>query len=309
MCIIIAKPAGVDMPTTEILNNCSLTNRDGIGFAFNKSGEIPIISKGFKNVKKLENMLNTYQIGKEHNVMIHFRLATHGKCDQGNCHPFPLAQSFDDMRLLNCSCEIAVSHNGIFGGMQASNKYSDTMKFINNILASPEVINNIESNSVKELIRGYCGLSSKLAFLKTSGFSLVGDFQEDEGIFYSNHGYKSYGRKNGYDTSYCDEHKKWDKCEEGYRKAGKTWCYSHKVWDSCTWCYIHREWDSCEHDKKSLPIVIGNDIVLDLSKKCQWCQSTQDVKYDKHVESYLCEECSGLWSDDGILPHRNKFYD
>lgn len=312
MCIIIAKPAGVDIPSTEILNQCAISNRDGIGFAFNKTGDNPIISKGFKNVGKLEKILKTYGVTKDHNLMIHFRLATHGKCDQGNCHPFPLAQSFDDMRLLNFSCDIAISHNGIFGGMKKSEKYSDTMKFINNVLASSEIVENLDSVAVKELIRGYCGLSSKLAFLKKSGFSLVGDFELDEGVYYSNNGYKPWKSLNWKDGEYCDEHKKYDKCHANYRKEGKSWCYIHKDWDFCTWCFDHRKWDMCEHDKKhdNPPILIDSkgDTTLDLRKKCQWCQSTDNVRYDSNVQSDLCEECSEIGNTNDT-PIRNSYYD
>lgn len=313
MCIIVAKPAGIDIPSKEIFENCALTNRDGIGFSFNKTGENPIICKGFANVKKLFNMIDTFNIGKEHNLMVHFRLATHGKSDQGNCHPFPLSQSFDDLRLLHCTCNIAISHNGIFGGMPSSEKYSDTQKFISNIIASPEIVDNLDSMTVKELIKGYCGHSSKLAFLKPSGFSLVGDFELDEGVHYSNRQYKSWNNHYNHNhhnhhrgEKYCTEHEKWDKCAEQRRKEGKTWCYIHKEYDFCTWCSDHKEYDMCHHDAKqssvNLPIIIGE------FKKCQYCNIESNmVRYDNSVQADLCDECSSAWNNQGII--RSVYYD
>lgn len=295
MCIIIAKPAGMDIPSAEILDNCFTSNRDGIGFAFNKPGEIPIISKGFANVKKLQRMLHIFNVTKEHNLLIHFRLATHGACDQGNTHPFPLTSSFENMRLLHCSTECAVAHNGVFGQMSKSEKYSDTMKFINTIIASPEIIENIDSKSVKELIRGYCGFSSKLAFLKPEGFSLIGDFETEEGIHYSNRQYKSWKKYHNTDTkTYCNKHKIWDHCIPD----GKTWCYIHKENDYCSWCKDHEIIDSCEHDKEQATKFITD---ASLNRDCEWCANKSTAKYDKSVESYLCEECTKLLSTDGKI--------
>jgi hypothetical protein len=310
MCIIIAKPAGVDMPVREIFNNCCTTNRDGIGFAFNKPGENPTISKGFSNVGKLIRMMDTFNIGKEHNLMVHFRLATHGKADQGNCHPFPLTPDFIDMRKLHCSCEVAISHNGVFGSMPLSNQHSDTMKFIHSIVGAPEIVNSLESKAVKELIKGYCGFHSKLAFLKPSGFNLVGDFELDEGVYYSNRAYKSWNCQpvNGW----CEVHRKYDKCFKEAKKLGTSYCYLHKSYDHCSWCTEHQKMDDCSHNKnKTLQIV--HKIVhktqsnyLDLRNTCEWCAVEENVKYDTQVQSYLCDQCSASWGE-GILPVQNRY--
>lgn len=300
MCIIIAKPAGVDLPDTETLDNCFTSNRDGIGFAFNKTGETPHIAKGYANVKKLEKMIDEFKITKEHNLLIHFRLATHGAKDQGNCHPFPLTSDYKEMRYLNCICDVAVAHNGVFGSVPSHEKHSDTMKFIGGILAQPEIINNIESPAVKSLIKGYCGYSSKLAFLRSSGITTIGDFEEDKGIKYSNTQFKSRV------TTYNN----WDKDDRG----GKSWCYIHKEKDYCQWCQTHKVWDLCEYNlkennccsKKPLLLVDskGDQIILNLNagdkdneKKCTWCQATEGIKYDYAVQSELCEECAELWSN------------
>lgn len=299
MCIIIAKPSGVNVPLTETLDNCFNANKDGIGFAYNLPGEDITIHKGFMNVKKLEHMLSTHQITKDHNLIIHFRFATHGKKDQGNCHPFPLTEKFDTMRILHCTCPVAIAHNGVFGGMPVSEMYSDTMKFIGGVLSSPEVINNLESKSVKELIKGYCGFGSKLAFLRPQGLSLVGNFELDEGVYYSNGQYKSFVTRRN------------DKWEPD--ALGKTWCYHHDTRDFCKWCHEHNKWDECDYNKKKAldavsdccktPILIGKNHF----KECLWCTIESDnVKYNHDAQGNLCNDCSVTINNYGT---NGRYYD
>lgn len=294
MCIIIAKPFGVDLPTLEILENCFTSNRDGIGFAFNKTGDKPVISKGFANVKKLTRMIDTFNIGKGHNLLIHFRFATHGMKDQGNCHPFPLVHNFEDMRRLHCACDTAITHNGVFGGLPASDKYSDTMKFISGVLSSPEIINNIESPAVKELVKGYCGHSSKLAFLRAGGLTTIGGFEEDKGIYYSNTQYKPWiTRSYGNTTQYCQEHQVWDNCHKD--RNGQEWCYSHKRYDHCEYCLDHKTMDTCEYEKEQVSKALTFQELI-----CDYCgvkgnDVSNAVTYDSCSKASLCDSCHALF--------------
>ncbi len=298
MCIIVAKPAGIDLPSEDILDNCFASNRDGIGFAFNKPGDNPIIVKGFANVKKLIKMWDTFNIKKEHNLLLHFRLATHGMKDQGNCHPFPLTNSLEDMRTLHCACDTAITHNGVFGQMNKSEKYSDTMKFVSNILASPEIISNLNTKPVVELIRGYCGFSSKLAFLRADGLSLIGDFEKDEGISYSNTQYKGWGNRWSHITpnEWCSKHMKYDSCAKEERALGKTWCYVHKDYDLCEYCDEHRIMDDCAQKARNC---CGSQDVLDLRIfTCEECGTKADVLYNKDLLANLCPCCSVLYATE-----------
>lgn len=290
------------MPTEQILHNCAETNRDGIGFAFNIPGDKVIIVKGFVNVKKLLRMLATFNIGKEHNLLIHFRLATHGQKDAGNCHPFPLTNNFEDMRKLHGVCDVAITHNGVFGGMKASDKYSDTMKFVGGILASQEIVSNLESRSVVELIRGYCGFSSKLAFLRPEGIFTIGEFHTDKDIMYSNKQYERWGyNSNDYlSTKYCDVHKEWDRC---HYKEQPTFCHVHKKKDYCSYCSDHKILDECDYKKRN-PEYCGSceDAVMTVQKyldlrqaECEWCASKEGVTYDVDAGGLLCEGCSTLY--------------
>jgi hypothetical protein len=294
MCIIIAKPAGADLPNEETFDNCFTSNKDGIGFSFAMPGETVHIAKGYVNVKKLMKMLSTYNITKKHNLIVHFRYATHGKKDPGNCHPFPLSQSFDDMRLLNCTCGTSIAHNGVFSGMPASKDHSDTMKFIGGILAQPEIIDNLDSKAVKELIRGYCGYSSKLAFLSPQGINLIGDFETSEGVYYSNNQFKKGATRWLNDDAY---------------DYGTSWCHVHKVKDDCSYCREHGTWDDCAKNKikgwkdrfmdsqKNKILEIEHQCCdIDLRNICLWCKGNEKVVFDEEVDGFLCENCSLLYS-------------
>lgn len=274
MCIIVAKPTGVELPLTETLNNCVTSNRNGIGFSYSLPGQKPIINKGFFVVKTLEKAMNECGITPDHNLIIHFRFATHGKTDQGNCHPFPITDDFKSMRLLDCECECSVAHNGVFGSMPKHNQHSDTMKFISGILATPEIIGNLESKSVKELIRGYCGFGSKLAFLRRSGLTLIGDFEEDKGIYYSNTQFKGWSVRKGSYT--YDPNEYWD-------QISQTWKTKEKV--SCCATVDNKE-KRIELDFKE-------------KQKCLWCTVSLDVFYSSEAGGYLCQECSDMLDDYG----------
>lgn len=302
MCIIAAKPTGIDLPTKDIFDSCFTSNKDGIGFAYNLPGERPTISKGMFTVKSLMENIDDHGITKEHNLVVHFRFGTHGKKDAGNCHPFPISTSFKDMRVLDCECDCAVSHNGIFGSMPRSDKYSDTMKFVGGILASPDLINNLNTPSIKELIRGYCGTSSKLSFLTKDGITNIGEWELEEGISYSNRQFKSFCNRTSYTppdegTEYCYQHQKWDKCHKNHKNHDLEWCYNHKKYDHCRWCTDHQERDTCAYDNKNTrPIVIPKKIykgtTLELKIPCEWCRSVEKVKYNDAQDSYLCVECT-----------------
>ena len=192
MCIICVKKKGVEMPSSKTIKNCFTANDDGAGIAYVKKGSKDVhIVKGFFKVEELEKAIVAYKLGAGDSVMLHFRQATHGLTDAGNCHPFPISNNLEKLRETNISVSIAVSHNGIFGNMEKSERFSDTQKFIAGILADKNIISGLENPSVQELLRGYCGSSSKLAFLTVKGFVLIGSWIKHKGVLYSNEGFKS----------------------------------------------------------------------------------------------------------------------
>lgn len=197
MCIICVKPAGVEMPDNKTIGTMWQGNSDGAGLAYNRPGEAAVtINKGFMKLKALKGALNELSLGKPDLVILHFRWATHGLTDAGNCHPFPLSNKIEALRAISGQFPMAIAHNGVFGNMACHETLSDTQKFIAEIMCNPAIGGNIENPAIKELIAGYCGTSSKLAILKAGKLLLIGQFEKDEstGLFYSNGGYKAWGR-------------------------------------------------------------------------------------------------------------------
>src|SRR3990172_3622485 len=114
MCIIIAKPENVPIPSLDTLTICDTNNNDGCGLAYHKKGEHNIyIKKDFNSVSQMYNFI-TEKLTVQDSAILHFRLATSGLVDFGNRHPFPLSNEDEKLRSPELSTEIAVAHNGVF---------------------------------------------------------------------------------------------------------------------------------------------------------------------------------------------------
>jgi len=227
MCIIIAKPAGVLMPTPEILKHCSEHNRDGIGIAYTSEGMIKI-KKDFNDLKAF-NSFTAKHVTEKESILIHFRIATSGVVDAGNCHPFPLTRRSKRLRAPQSITDMAVAHNGTFSDMTGHKKYSDTLLFIKNVLADPIVRNNLHSDAVQELIKGYIN-NSKLAIMDRLGNIMrFGTFYAHEGCYYSHGGYKPF------ESATRDKLYQCNTCFSFCNYADTTWDYMVQAWicDKC----------------------------------------------------------------------------
>ena len=189
MCIIIAKPVGVALPSDTVLEHCARVNRDGAGLAWTNRGMVTI-RKDFADVEVLKLFLKEV-VSPGDACLIHFRIATAGLSDEGNRHPFPLTRKAKRLRATRCDTDIAVAHNGTFSGLNEHKKYSDTLLFIKNILADPIVRNNLHTEAIQELISGYVD-TSRLATLDRHGIiRQFGRFYTEDGLIFSNDNYKT----------------------------------------------------------------------------------------------------------------------
>lgn len=190
MCMIIGKRPGVAWPSDETLEYIGLANRDGIGIAYTGHGSV-FIKKDFDSLDVFKRWAAA-NISTEQACLIHFRKATAGLVDEGNRHPFPVTRRNKRLRAKTAQCDIAVAHNGTFIDYKNDKKYSDTILFIRNILADPIVKNNLHTDVIQELVKGYID-SSRLALLDRLGNIMTfGTFHTEAGLLYSNLGYKPY---------------------------------------------------------------------------------------------------------------------
>ena len=241
MCIVVYKPKNIEMPNEETLKECFRCNRDGAGYMFPEDGKVQI-KKGFMSFDALNTSLQAdYQrLGSATPFVLHFRIGTHGGNNQANTHPFPLSKRMSDLKQLSCSVNCGVAHNGIISltstrtteyvqeydpelkcmvNRYVPADYSDTMKFITDYLALIIHNKNWYTNEDNiNLIEKLIGTSNKLAIMNADGHTtLIGNFIEDGGVFYSNSTYKTYTRSYkdwDYDWEYD-----WEKYSAGHRAS------------------------------------------------------------------------------------------
>lgn len=185
MCIAIYKPAKVVL-TKNLLKTCFNNNPHGAGFAFpNKDNRKVIIEKGF--FKFREFWMRYRVVAKlKRPMLIHFRVATSGKIDKDNCHPWRI------------DLKHALVHNGVLQhrlGLE-SNECSDTGQFVEYIL-KPTFEKNQKVwrlDQYKWMIEHSIGGGNKLAILDHKGRIVI--FNEEKGewhndAWFSNQTYKN----------------------------------------------------------------------------------------------------------------------
>lgn len=204
MCIIAVKKSGVPLPDDNLIEAMFANNPDGAGFAYNKDNKVHI-RKGFMSVESLKSALNNvYKTVDPLNTtfVYHFRIATHGAVKPGLCHPFPISNNIRFLKQLRSTTDIGVVHNGIIP-TKPRNGISDTMEYIVSKLNKikrkhPDFyINNLYMKQIEEQIQ------SKMVFINGSGETYtIGDFVEENGLYFSNNSYKD--RCFSYFSSYTD---------------------------------------------------------------------------------------------------------
>jgi len=189
MCIIIYKPKKQPLPSREILERCFNYNSNGAGFMYVKDNKV-IIKKGYMIFEDLFNDLR--KIPRTQPLVMHFRIGTQGKNSKELTHPFDLFNSYNTDLIINT--DIGVVHNGIISLKSCkSTIYSDTQIYIDNFLKKFYKIDKCFylKDKWQEIIKETT--NSKMLFLDSKGnVSMIGDFTEDNKIFYSNTTYKSY---------------------------------------------------------------------------------------------------------------------
>lgn len=197
MCIIVAKPAGAKMPGKKIISNCFSNNPDGAGIMLCANGKV----RGYKGLMTYESVINQLaklekKYGKldNFNVVMHFRIGTHGANIAANTHPFPVTGTYKAMRKLEWIADLGMAHNGIISDVSShkdikKENVSDTMVFIRRVVNPIARATNImKSPEILEALRLAAG--SKLCFIDKDGnMEALGDFVFEDGVYYSNSTY------------------------------------------------------------------------------------------------------------------------
>jgi len=301
MCIIIAKPTNVALPKDEWIINSESNNGDGIGIGLKKAGGRRVfIKKDFKDGQETIAWIKA-NVKPEDELIVHFRWATSGKKDAGNRHPFPITLNKPLLRKTEVSCKRLVAHNGVLTQYSGHKKYSDTQKFTIDMLARPAIRENLFDKGIQVLIKEYIS-GDKLAILDyEKGMLLIGDFEKDEGCYFSNDGYKrkKFSGFSGYGG--CDT-----ASGEGYPLLNRRPYYGGYYQG-----YYEGEYDKVDEYDDELNNQ-GNKINISESVTKENCDGCGRFKYVKvcfledNSMVYLCKKCRKTVKRHGVEGLSNK---
>lgn len=306
MCIAAIKMENVELPSEKHLRNCETHNQDGMGIALLKKGKTEILIK--KDFKDIDVFIKWFyeNVKKEDICIIHFRYATHGLKDIGNRHPFPVTKNKELLRKAEVVCQIAMAHNGVISSYGRHTKYSDTQKFILDILSDETIKNNLSSPAVQKLVDNFLG-GDRLAILQSNGIVISwGEWVKEGELYYSNEGYKEAKVKYlGFQSNY-----KWDKKDSVMGAIDycdgcgeKKWAQYVEIKDSDGIYYMLCK--SCRKQYKKGTLKLDDEPVRDWRSVDEAAMSAgrtiNKMKMKKEIPSEKpCDSCNE-WFEEGEL--------
>lgn len=172
MCVLIVKPKGVKMPSNSILRQAYKANPHGCGFATQ--------NKFFKSLDFDLFMTELSKVSDDEDVMIHFRLATHGSIKRSNCHPFK-------------ANDVVFAHNGILDIMPIGDMTDSETAFLHIIYPAIQRY-GLDSKQTEDAIYSIIGYT-RFAIIQGDDVRLYGDYQQIDGVYYSNLRFMAYRPK------------------------------------------------------------------------------------------------------------------
>ena len=270
MCIIVAKPAGIQCPSLETLETCFNANPDGAGLMWADGDQVRII-KGFMAFDEFSSTLKALGDVTNTGLVMHFRITTHGGTRPECCHPFPLTDDDTALRALDTTTAVGVAHNGVIHGQATDATTSDTMAYIRDVLAPLQRMTGDLLASDDAMTGVESTVGSKLAFLEPDGaITTIGDFIEDSGVFYSN---------------------------ASFKPAPRVWRPTTPPTSSNYWQTICN-WDDEPTDGDMFDLIArlpytfcsGCDMAEDCALDCPYCSSESEAEYNSSVSYYWDED-------------------
>jgi hypothetical protein len=205
MCVIVAKPKGVEPPSLEVLSQCFASNSDGAGFMWSEGDKVHL-RKGFMDISSFLRAWSSQEFGADDTVIVHFRIGTSGGVRPEMTHPFPISDDEEVLKKLEWSGEIAMAHNGVLG--KGSESLSDTGHFVKDIV-SPLGQSIFIEGLVPLLEEAASG--DRMVFLNGFGhLRYVGKWHKEDEVWFSNKRWKSYSSKSSTGHTYCRFSSKYD---------------------------------------------------------------------------------------------------
>lgn len=191
MCVILTCQPNC-RPSDAVLRACFDANPDGAGLAYSQRSRYGsfwdvVVDKGYFSPDRLIDAVNGIPIDTP--MIIHFRIATSGSIDAHGCHPYPVApDTIDPSASYFFGCDLAVAHNGVIHGVDASETDSDTLVFVRDYLSKLN-LNTVSDVDDKRGIIELMAPGNRFAFIDATGQMLeLGEGWEDvcEGVRASN---------------------------------------------------------------------------------------------------------------------------
>lgn len=187
MCIIIYSQPGVGYPTKETMEYCWEKNPDGAGYAYLTVNDTWSVKKGFMDKDEFFVEFEKEEFEPGNTVILHFRIGTSGTWDGACTHPFPIADTYDELTQLNYEVEDIVFHNGIHGDGEGD--WSDTMIAIRDLVVPlyPLIEDEKIYNIMKLILKAGDSYGSRWIFGKGDSVHLMGKWikEEETGLLYS----------------------------------------------------------------------------------------------------------------------------
>lgn len=236
MCVIVYKPRGREINNLD-LYDCYLSNPDGCGYMYQDDDQV-IISKGYFDLAAmLKDVESNIDDIKGSDIVFHFRIATSGKIDKRNCHPFAVSDSLFEMGKTENKSDFGFAHNGTLVTSiwrKSDLKVNcDSMLFVADILApmingSYDYLENGQfsphiHDTVEMIARSN---KSRFILMSKDDVTMYGnDWKTIRGCYYSNDYWDNYSRYSGWD---------YDKCEICGKTLIENFEFYYGICDNCT---------------------------------------------------------------------------
>mgnify|MGYP003115767566 FL=1 len=201
MCIIASIPKNTGTINKDTLETMTNNNGHGFGVSYIDNNNNIVT---FKTMDDKEFVSKVMQIQKDwsknSDILIHARIATSGKTNKANCHPFQVTK------------DTVFAHNGVLTCVEPTKNMSDTRVF-NEVVLKNLKGNFLNNKGIVEFLEEIIG-SDKMVFLttnpayKSNTIILNQEFGEEvDGIWFSNNSYKA--------KNYVSSYNWWDE-NDGY---------------------------------------------------------------------------------------------
>lgn len=296
MCIAILNTKGTTLKK-EILRNCWENNGDGAGMLYiNNQNKLEV----FKEMRSFESFYEKYREVKSNygrrNIVLHFRISTHGRVNETNCHPFLV----DD--------NIGFVHNGMIYDVPISTEYSDTYMFNESILKG--LRKGFEYNeTILDMLEHFIGIGSKLIFLNDNNeFFIVNESAGHWhlGCWFSNTSYQQVNswfdfggiRKEKKSFSYSPSLKQTTGShyygaarsfiDEDCSRCGSPLYGEKELEDGiCVFCRDEEQASNTNHYQE----LVDGGI-------CPWCEEEESSVYVADFNEHVCKNCASFFIEE-----------